>query len=224
MPLILIFAESGIEIIPKKIREHSSVRPHLKSKNYASQLLDNALHHSAMQKLKNFEKRGRPDILHICLLNALGSPLNKSGNLRLFIHTCKNRIFEINPKIRITRNFNRFKGLMAKTLIDGGIITPSIKLIAPYKGTLKNLIDSFNNSKIILFSSRGKLITNYLNLFPKNLLNNFIAIIGCFQKNTYSKYIFDLSKNIISISKYHLDSWVVTNKIITYYELIHKIR
>ncbi|GAG78396.1 unnamed protein product, partial [marine sediment metagenome] len=56
-----------------EIRKHSAVRKNLSSQIYASQILDNALHHSAMKNLKNSEKRGRPDITHLCLLN----PLNR---------------------------------------------------------------------------------------------------------------------------------------------------
>ena len=122
MPLIIILAECGLELIPKEIRQHSSVKRHLSHKNYSSQLLDNALHHSAMNNLSNKEKRGRPDIAHLCILNALGSSLNKSGSLELFFHTIRNRIYRINSEIRITRNYNRFKGLMAKLLIDNDII------------------------------------------------------------------------------------------------------
>ena len=94
MPLILILVECGLEIIPRQIRNHSSVKKNRTNKIYSSQLLDNALHHSAMKNLKNSIKRGRPDIVHLCLLNALGSPLNKSSNLKLYIHTIKNKIFK----------------------------------------------------------------------------------------------------------------------------------
>ena len=101
MPLIIILVECGLELIPKQIRNQPSVKRNLKVKKYYSLLLDTALHHSAMKNLKNHEKRGRPDITHICLLNALGSPLNKSGNLKIYVHTIHNRIFDINSEIRI---------------------------------------------------------------------------------------------------------------------------
>jgi len=87
MPLIIILVECGIELIPKEIRNHSAIRKNLLSHTYSSQILDTALHHSAMKNLRNSEKRGRPDITHLCLLNALGSILNKTGNLSLYIHT-----------------------------------------------------------------------------------------------------------------------------------------
>lgn len=223
MPLILIFVECGIELIPKQIRNHPAVKRNLSDKNYSSQLLDNALHHSAMNKLNNYEKRGRPDISHICLLNALGSPLNKSGNLELYIHTLQNKIFKFNHEIRIARNFNRFKGLMAKLLIDEKIEADGLLLISRLNNSLKSLITSFNKPKIIILSSKGKLIENHQIFFSNDLSKNYIVIIGGFQKSSFSKEIFALSDNLVSFSKYQLDAWVIANKIISYYEFIHNI-
>jgi rRNA small subunit pseudouridine methyltransferase Nep1 len=224
MPLIIILVECGIELIPKEIRNHSAIRKNLSSQIYSSQILDNALHHSAMNKLKNSEKRGRPDITHLCLLNALGSTLNKTGNLNVFIHTIKNRIYEFNSEIRIARNYNRFKGLMAKVLIDGNIKVNGKQLISQYEGKLHDLIDKFKNPETILLSSRGKLVNNYRDLFPEALSKNIIAVIGGFQKNAFSEEVLRLSNKLFSISEYSLDAWVVINKIITYYELSHNIQ
>ncbi|MFX1394216.1 MAG: 16S rRNA methyltransferase, partial [Promethearchaeota archaeon] len=200
-----------------------SVRRNLKVKKYYSQLLDNALHHSAMKQLKNSEKRGRPDITHICLLNALGSPLNKNGNLKIYIHTIQNKIFKINSEIRIARNYNRFKGLVVNLLLDRQIVDKNIELISQVDGNLKNLIKTFENSEVLLFSKTGNLIKNYQNIFPTNLSKNYIAIIGGFQKGRFSNEILLLSKKLVSISEYPLDAWIVVNKIINYYEIIHKI-
>lgn len=223
MPLILILVECGLELIPKHIRDHPSVKKNLSSKIYSSQLLDNALHHSAMKKLANSEKRGRPDIAHLCLLNALGSPLNKTGNLKLFIHTIKNRIFEFNPEIRITRNYNRFKGLMAKLLIDNNINANGSQLISQFNGNISTLIHTFKTPDISLFSSKGKFIQDYKQLFKEDFSKNIVCIIGGFQKRNYSEEILKLSKNIVSLSKYSLDAWVVISKIINFYELYHNI-
>lgn len=223
MPLIIILVECGIELIPKEIRNHSAIRKNLSSQMFSSQLLDNALHHSAMKNLKNSEKRGRPDITHLCLLNALGSPLNKSGNLRLYMHTINNKIYEFNPEIRIARNYNRFKGLIAKILIDGNNKVNSKQLISQFEGELQDLVNKFKNSEIFLCSSRGKLVNDYKDLFSEALSKNMIAIIGGFQKNTFSDEFLGLSKNLTSISKYSLDAWVVVSKVINFYELSHNI-
>jgi len=223
MPLIMVFAECGLELIPKQIRSHPAVKKNLSSRIYSSQLLDNTLHFSAMKNLKNFQKRGRPDITHVCLLNALGSPLNRNGNLILYIHTINNKIFKFTPEIRIARNYNRFKGLIAKLFIDGSIETETSKLITPFDGSLKDLIAKFENPEVYIFSSKGKLVNNYEELFPKDIAKNYFALVGGFQKSSFSKDIITLSKNIISISKHPLDAWVATNRIITYYELTYSI-
>ncbi|MFX0059215.1 MAG: hypothetical protein ACFE85_14310 [Candidatus Hodarchaeota archaeon] len=223
MPLIIILAECGIELIPREIRDHPSIRKHLKEQNFASQLLDNALHHSAMVNLKDFEKRGRPDIAHNCLLNALGSPLNKSGQLIVYLHTVKNKIFKFNPEINLTRNYNRFKGLTAKLLIESEVKANSLGLISQFKGELKDLIKSYKSKKVMIFSSKGRFIAHHLELFQENLSKNYIGIIGGFQKGTFSNEIYTLSKEIVSISNYSLDAWNVVNKIITFYEITHNI-
>ena len=223
MPLTIILAECGLELIPKEIRKHPAIQRNLKRDNYSSQLLDNALHHSAMVKLKDVGKRGRPDITHNCLLNALGSPLNKSGNLKLYIHTLNNKIFEINPQIKIARNYNRFKGLMAKLLRENEIRIKELLLISQFNGNLRNLVKSFKKKEIVIFSSRGELVKYHLDLFDKDLTKNYIAIIGGFQKGYFAEDILNLSDKIVSISNYSLDAWVIVNKIVSFYEITNNI-
>jgi len=223
MPIIIILVECGLELIPKHIRNHPAVKKNLSSSLYSSQLLDNALHFSAMKTLKNKEKRGRPDISHLCLLNALGSVLNKSGNLELYLHTINNKIFKFNPEIRIARNYNRFKGLIAKLIIDGKIEFGKEILIAPVSENLDELIKSFNSPKIDIFSQKGKKIEVYRSISSLDILENYVAIIGGFQKTTFSNEILKLSRRIISISQYPLDAWVVISKLINMYELSHNI-
>ncbi len=223
MPLILVLVECGLELIPKNIRDHPSVKKNFSSRIYSSQILDTALHHSAMKNLANSEKRGRPDITHLCLLNALGSPLNKSGNLKLFIHTINNRIFKINSEIRIARNYNRFKGLIAKLLIDNHIKVNGNQLISHFEGGLYSLINKIENPEIYLFSSKGELIKDNRDLFKDDPSKNIVGIIGGFQKSSFSEEILKLSNNMISISDYSLDAWVVISKIINFYELYHNI-
>lgn len=176
-----------------------------------------------MKNIKDREKRGRPDIIHSCLLNALGSSLNKNGNLELYIHTIKNKVFKFNPEIRIARNFNRFKGLMAKLLIDGSIETENTKLISLFEGSLTELITNFIDPEIYIFSKKGRMVDNYKELFTEDITKNYITIVGGFQKSIFSKDILKLSENLISISQHSLDAWIVSNRIITYYELTYRI-
>jgi rRNA small subunit pseudouridine methyltransferase Nep1 len=223
MPLTVILAECGLELIPEDIKNNPAIPKNIKSQSYPSKLLDNALHHTAMGKLKDVAKRGRPDITHVCLLNALGSPSSKSGNLKLYIHTLNNKIYEINPEIKIARNYNRFKGLMAKLLIEDEIRTEDLLLISRIKKNLSEIVNSFSNEEIILFSSKGELVKNHLELFNKNLNKNYVVIVGCYQKGYFSDEVLSLSNRIVSISHYHLDAWVALSKVIGYYEISNDI-
>ena len=223
MPLTVILAECGLELIPEEIKNRPAIQKNVKKDYYPSLLLDNALHHSAMVKLKDVGKRGRPDITHNCLLNALGSPLNKSGNLKLYIHTLNNKIFEINPQIKIARNYNRFKGLMAKLLKENEIRIRELLLISQFNGNLSDLVKSFKKKEIIIFSSRGELVKYHLDLFDKGLTRNYIVIIGGFQKGYFAEDILNLSDKIVSISNYSLDAWVIVNKIVSFYEITNGI-
>ncbi|GAH44618.1 unnamed protein product [marine sediment metagenome] len=112
---------------------------------------------------------------------------------------------------------------MAKLLIDGDIKYNGTNLIAQFPGNLKILIESFEDPEILLFSSKGKLVKDYINIFTANISKNYIVIIGGFQKSTFSNEVLKLSNDLISISKNSLDASIVVSRIITFYELIHKI-
>jgi len=68
------------------------------------------------RKLKKDPKAYRPDILHQELLALLDSPLNKSGNLKVYIATTKKVLIDVHPSIRIPRTYKRFAGLMVQLL------------------------------------------------------------------------------------------------------------
>jgi rRNA small subunit pseudouridine methyltransferase Nep1 len=223
MPLTLILVEAGVELIPKKLRGHPSVKKNLNMRNYTSQLLDNALHHSAMRKLKDYSKRGRPDVAHVCLLNALGSPLNKKGLLRIYLHTVNGKIYEINSNIRIARNFNRFKGLMAKMILDGQIKTKKEILLAEWDASLSELIESFKNREVVVFSKHASRVESFTKVFPRDPQKHYIALVGCFQKTSISDPIKKMGDRHISISEFSLDACVVVSEILTYYSISHDL-
>ena len=68
----LIIAESALELVPKELQNHNSVKSHAKKlkKDSSKILLDNSWHFSAMKGIKDEIKRGRPDLVHFCLLEA----------------------------------------------------------------------------------------------------------------------------------------------------------
>lgn len=56
-------------------------------------------------------------LLPQALLSVLDSPMNKVGKIKaVYVHTAKNVLISINPKVRLPRTFKRFCGLMVQLL------------------------------------------------------------------------------------------------------------
>ncbi len=68
------------------------------------------------QRLGESLTHHRPDIVHQCLLTLQDSPLNKLGQVRVYIHTRLNQVIEVNPATRIPRTYARFAPLFAQLL------------------------------------------------------------------------------------------------------------
>ena len=88
----------------------------VKTKKGEFQLLNCDDHINLMKKHKKNPQEYRPDIIHQELMAVLDSPLNKAGLVKVFVHTEKNVLIEINPQTRIPRTFKRFSGLMVQLL------------------------------------------------------------------------------------------------------------
>lgn len=84
----------------------------VKTKKGDYQLLNCDDHIAVMKRLNRDPQKYRPDIVHQEMMAVLDSPLNKAGKMKLFVHTEKNVLIEINPKTRLPRTFKRFSGLM----------------------------------------------------------------------------------------------------------------
>ncbi len=111
--LTLILAEAALEVVNGEV-------------------LDVSRHRSVIRRLPNPHKRGgRPDIVHLFLLTAMGSPLSAAGLLRVLIHTVNDEIIIVDPRERPPQNYNNFIGLM-RQLFRLGSVPPSGS--PPYSG------------------------------------------------------------------------------------------
>src|SRR5919107_32851 len=114
----LVIAETALELVPEELTRHASVRNHaLRLEKKSNEiLLDRSFHHSAMiaGKGKMAWKRGRPDIAHLALLEALSTPLFIEGILDVYIHTIDDKVIIIGPNLRVPKSYFRFEGVMMK--------------------------------------------------------------------------------------------------------------
>lgn len=218
--LIIIFAESSLETIPRSIWNHQSVKRNSKKRGKSPRflLLDRSYHHSAMKTCGQSGKRGRPDILHFSLLEALGSPLNKEGLLQVYVHTFKDYVIRVKPKSRLPRNYNRFVGLIEQLFRLGRAPPKGPTLLELRQETLPQLIHEIEPSYTVAFCRSG---------FPKTLQSLFsklsekeklVLIIGGFAHGHLSSSIIDIANEIVSLDPEALETGVVTSRVIYEYE------
>ncbi|KAF8056458.1 Emg1 [Scenedesmus sp. PABB004] len=122
------------------------------------QLLNCDDHATYLLKHKKDPALFRPDITHQALLMILDSPLNKAGKVKgIYIHTCRNVLIQVNPKVRIPRTFKRFCGLMVQLLQKLSIRATNgpDKLLKVVKGPVTKYLPA--NARRVGFSVQANL-------------------------------------------------------------------
>jgi len=214
--LHLIIADSELELVPEKIRDHPSVVNYAKRRGKKSDevLLDSTYHHSALKLLEDGERRGRPDIVYLCLLNALESILNKEGKLRVYVHTRNNEIIYIKPETRLPRNYNRFVGLM-ESLFKKKAVPENLELLKIKEGTLSELIEEISPDGVFIMHENGTPVTP--KEFGERLVvyNSPAVIVGGFP---HGDFLSAVEGEKISIYKEPLMAWTIVNEVLVNYE------
>jgi len=220
--LTLILAESALETVPEKLWKHPSVSKYakLRRKEPRFVLLDRSYHHRAMQTLEQNEKRGRPDIVHFALLEALGSPLNKEGLLQTYVHAFNDYVIAVNPETRLPRNYDRFVSLIEQ-LFEFGRVPPQqteTALLTVEHKTLKQLIGEVKPSYVLAFSRIGKPHTLEAAVTKLANAKKPVVIVGGFPHGHFSEATLNLVDETVCIDPDMLETWTVTSRIVYEYE------
>lgn len=223
--LNLVLAEAALEIIPKKLLSHPSIVKWAKNvgKSPSLTLLDRSYHHKAMLTLDNSLKRGRPDIVHFSLLEALGSPLNKEGLLRTYVHTIGNHLIYVNSEVRLPRNYIRFVGLIEQLFRKNRVPEHGRKLLKLRNGSLSDLLDEIKPSYVFAFTRLGKPKTLYEVMYSLVKMENPLVIVGAFPRYGFSEETIKLVNEQVSIDQEMLDAWTVTSRVIYEYERVIRL-
>jgi rRNA small subunit pseudouridine methyltransferase Nep1 len=218
--LTLIIAESSLETIPNEILNHPKILAYARKLGKKPELilLDKSYHYDALNGLKGKERRGRPDIIHITLLEALGSPLNLEGLLQTYVHTLNNYIISINPKTRLPRNYNRFIGLIEQ-LFDKRRIPPEGEILLRLRRfSLRMLMEKLKPTHIVAFTSQGKPEPVLETAKKLSRSERPVALVGGFPHGHFSKQLLKLVDETVCIDPSSLDAWIATSRIISAYE------
>lgn len=214
--LHIILADSEIELVPEELWNHPSVisTAQKRGKKPRNILLDSNFHHSAIKEFFPGEenRRGRPDIVHYFLLNALESPLNIKNLLRVYVHTRNNETIFIRPDTRIPKSYNRFVGLMEDLFHNSYVPSRKEPLIWIERMDVLELIYKIGAKNITVFSPSGK-----RNKLQDILENDHTIIIGGFPSGSYRSNLDNFES--VSIFEKELTAWVVAYEVIANYEL-----
>ncbi|MEM2756826.1 MAG: 16S rRNA methyltransferase [Sulfolobales archaeon] len=213
----IIIAEAALETVPSEISGHPAVisSSKVRGKHWSEILLDVSLHYSAMKKLQNRSKRGRPDIIHTTLLEVLSSPLNLEGHLNLYIHTVNDYVIFIDPTTRIPRNYLRFVGLIEQLFKYGQVPPQSAKPLMRIKNlSYSNLLRTLDRDKVIVLSEEGE-YRDCETICRLALREDLPIVIGGFPHGDFREDIYESGKYVFSIYKRSLDTWVVSSRVMS---------
>ena len=218
--LTLVLAESSIELVPNELVRLPSIVKWAQRKRKAphSLVLDQTYHHSAILRLgPRGAGRGRPDIAHLSLLLALGSPLNLSGELKCYVHTKDNNIIEVNPKARLPRNTDRFTSLLEQ-LYQEKIVPPTgPPLLSIKPGSIGTLLDEISGMVVALTTTGPR---KHMDEIASGLTEHRkpVLLVGGFPEGHFSEDTLSNAKESYRIHDHGLEAWTVLARAIYDYE------
>jgi len=219
--LTLVFIEAALELVPRELWRHPAVRESAKRRGKKPReiLLDRALHHAAMNSLEDSPKRGRPDIIHLCLIEAMGTPLNREHLLRVYVHTYGGTMITVSPQVRLPRNYNRFVGLMEQLLLEKRVPLEGEALLTAEKRRLEQLVEEMSPTRVTALTSHGEPKT--LREVGSRLAGEVkpMVFVGAYPHGPMRKETLRLADEAVSIDPEVLDAWVVTSRLLYQYEI-----
>ncbi len=212
----LILGDSELELVPQEIQGHPAVVKHarLRKKRPSNLLLDSTYHHQAIRSKYGgeAERRGRPDIVHFFLMNAQESILNRSGKLRVYVHTRNNDVIYISPETRLPKSYPRFVGLMENLLHNGCVPNCDSPLMRVEKMSLSSLVNSIGNNAVLL-SEKGRKVK----LSEYSFDEDVTFIIGGFPKGDFLSNT-GFAQDVVSLYPDTIMAWVAAYEVISNYE------
>lgn len=214
--LSLVLADTELELVPQALAGHPSVRTSAKRRGRSPTaiLLDSSLHHPALKKFPEGERRGRPDIAHLFALLCLDSVLNAEGQLRTIIHTRNDDVIRFAAETRIPKNYPRFVGLM-EDLFQRGAVPEGQPLITLERGVSLEKLLADCPSPRWAFSEAGARVILWSEF--ASLEGDVTAVVGGFPHGDFRSPVARLCDRLVSIHEEPLRAWTVTSEILVTY-------
>lgn len=221
--LHLILLESAIEIVPSRLTALKDVQSYAgkRGKKPDEVLLDQSYHGRVMTRLPNHEKRGRPDITFLTLLSVLETPLCKEGLLSVHIHLQDGRIIEVDPSVRLPRNYDRFIGLMEQLLVEGQVPPKGDPLMRITDSTLEELLNNLkqDGSLSLVAEESGEQATpGQLNaMIPDDPAKSVTFGAGAFPHGDLTEETLRLFDTVVRLDTDVMMAWHVCSLMLWFY-------
>jgi len=210
----LILAESALELVPKELQNHNSILAYSKkmSKKPSEVLLDVSWHFAAMKGIKNEIKRGRPDLIHFCLLECCTIPLYFEKKIHVYVHTIDDKVIFVGDNVRLPKSYHRFVGLIEKLYSEGKIEQNGEKLLEIKDMTFDDLVDKIGAKKMIGLSTKGQ--AGSYDKIAENIGKDPCIVVGGFSKGHFSDKILKKIDNLVSVDRVPLEAHVVISRLL----------
>jgi rRNA small subunit pseudouridine methyltransferase Nep1 len=168
-----------------------------------------------MKQLANSWKRGRPDIAHFALIEALATPLFIKRMLHVYIHTISDKIIAIGDNLRLPKSYFRFEGLMVTLFRDKVVKSNEGTILMELSdGTFADLINMIKPDMVVGLSTVG--VQSKAQKVAENAgkVDHCTFVVGGFAKGHFSKNIIMGLGPTYSINKFTLEAHVVIARIL----------
>jgi rRNA small subunit pseudouridine methyltransferase Nep1 len=209
-----LFFDSNVETVPT---EYSAMR-HLTrlAKRYRKRpkemLLDRAIHHSILKMMPDSLRRGRPDIVHLSILSIADTPAYQQDLVNFILHTIENLIIVPKGIWRPPRNYLNFVNLFEQLLRARRVPQTGEAVLATRPGDIKDALGLLRGKRVILFSSRGRLVDLRL-FFETTPYEGSVYLVGAYAKGKPRKSILEIADDVVSIYPRMLSSQVVVSRV-----------
>ena len=209
-----ILADSELELIPPELLRERSILNSARARGKAPEkiLLDASHHHPAFVKLRESERRGRPDIVHFFLMLVMDSDLNAAGKLKVFVHTRNNDVIAVKPETRLPPHYPRFVGLIESLYEQRVVPSRENALLELRTGVpLETLVAALKPDVVYVLDASGKEIPMDRSIMASES-GTVVIIVGGFSKGDFRSDLSKIKHEKISFGTRQQKVWTVTAK------------
>jgi rRNA small subunit pseudouridine methyltransferase Nep1 len=194
----IVLLEAALELVPKEIAGHPQVVKSARKYGLrpGDMLLDAGIHWKAMRSLDSWWRRGRPDIVHLSLLNLLEKAPTREGLAEVYVHLQDGRVLAFSPSVRIPKNYDRFKGLMAQVLKLNRAPPQGEALIWKASDSLRELL---GGRGLLLLSEDAEVEERPADVVSEAAEGNMVIGFGAFPRGPFSQEVLSVASRKVKI-------------------------